>query len=121
MIRLPQSLAAWNTPDFEIALKRELEQLGAGQLPLQQALSSSSYALDDALCVMIISAGAAPAFIRAKVGVFFSGITAGCSCPDDPTPDSTQSEYCELTLTIDKATAEVAVSLTADEGPASVG
>ena len=81
MIRLPQSLAAWNTPDFEIVLKRELEQLGAGQLPLQQALSSNSYALDDALCVMIISAGAAPAFIRAKVGVFFSGITAGCSCP----------------------------------------
>jgi len=111
MIHLPRSRDARNSLDFATVLKREVEQLRAGQLPLQQALTSSSYALDDAFSVMIISVADAPDSIRAKVGVFFSGIVAGCSCPDDPTPVEAQNEYCELMLTIDKTSAETSVTL----------
>lgn len=105
-IHLPASLAAWGTAEFEAVIKREIEGLGPGCLPLQQGLSMSSYALDDRLEVMIISVADDPGAIQAHLGVFFSGIIAGCSCPGDPTPVEPQSEYCEMRLTIDKASAE---------------
>lgn len=114
MIHLPEAVKAWNQPGFSATLKHEIEQLPSGQLPLQQCLSSSSHALDDAVSVMVLGASDDPGFIHARVGVFFSGIIAGCSCADDPTPVDTQNEYCELRLTIAKATAETAVTPLAD-------
>lgn len=118
MIRLPESLHAWNTPAFAAALKRELEAQ-ARELPLQGAVATTSMALDDAVSVMFIGAADEGDAIRARVGVFFSGIVAGCSCADDPTPVEPQNEYCELLLLIDKATGEVAASLAEpDSGPA---
>ena len=111
MIRLTRSLNAWGTPDFEGTLKAEIEQLGAEQLPLQQGLSTSSYALDDKLKVRIISLSEKAGFISAKVGIFYTGITAGCSCADDPTPVEEQVEYCEVQLDINKMTAETTAAL----------
>ncbi len=110
MLHLPASLAAWGTPAFADVLKREL----AGQasaLPLQQALSASSVALDGGIEVMLIGAQEEDGRIRAKVGVFFSGIVAGCSCADDPTPVAPQSEYCELLLLVDRQTADTVAAL----------
>jgi len=114
MIHLPESLHAWGSPAFRETLKGELERLGAGQLPLQQGLSASSVALDDKFEVMVIGAVDEPGLIQIRVGVFFSGIVAGCSCADDPTPVEPQSEYCELLLALDKATAEAWVALPAE-------
>lgn len=111
MIRLTQSLTAWGTPDFEGVLKAEIERLGAEQLPLQQGLTTSSYALDDKLNVRIIRVSEEAGFIRAKAGIFYTGIIAGCSCADDPTPVEEQNEYCEVQLDINKTTAETTVSL----------
>jgi hypothetical protein len=111
MIHLPESLGAWNSPAFEGVLKRELECLGAGRLPLQQGLTVSSVALDDGCEVMVIGVADDTVGIRAKVGVFFSGLVAGCSCADDPTPVAAQSEYCELLVVIDKVTAEASVAV----------
>ncbi len=114
MLYLPESAIAWGSPGFREVLKREIEQRCVGQLPLQQELSASSYALDDAFEVMIISVTDEPGLIHAKAGVFYSGITAGCSCPGDPTPVMPQSEYCELRLTIDKTTALATVTSSQD-------
>jgi hypothetical protein len=114
MIQLTKSLNAWGTPDFENILKEEIAQLGAEQLPLQQGLSTSSYALDDKLKVRIISVSGDASLIHAKVGLFYSGIIAGCSCADDPTPVEEQNEYCEVQLDINKLTAETAVALVAE-------
>jgi hypothetical protein len=114
MIRLPAALNAWNSPQFMAALKREIEQLDGGLLPLQQGLTASSHALDDRFDAMIIGATEESGFIRARVGVFFSGLITGCSCADDPTPVEPQSEYCELLFAIDKATAEATVTILAN-------
>ena len=114
MIRLTKSLNAWGTPDFESILKAEIEQLGAEQLPLQQGLSASSYALDDKLDARIISLAEEAGLIRAKVGIFYAGLTPGCSCADDPTPVEEQVEYCVVQLDIDKKTAETMVALLAE-------
>lgn len=116
MIRLTKSVEAWGTPDFTGVLKKEIEQIGAGRLPLQQGLSVSSHALDDTFSVMVMSASEDAGFIHAKAGIFYSGIVAGCSCADDPTPINELNEYCEVQLNIDKNTAETTVILQQDHG-----
>ena len=111
MIRLSKALDAWGSPDFQDILKREIEQLDAGQLPLQQGLSTGSHAVDDGLGVMIISVTEGEDIIHARAGIFYKGIIAGCSCADDPTPVDENTEYCVVQLDIDKTTAETTVSL----------
>ena len=49
--------------------------------------------------------------ILVKAGIFYTGIIAGCSCADDPTPLDEQNEYCELELNINKETAETTIVL----------
>ncbi len=114
MIRLTGTLNAWGTPDFNDILKREIEQVDAAQLPLQQGLSTGSYAIDDKINVMIISVSEAAGSIRVKAGIFYSGIIAGCSCADDPTPVNKESEYCVVQLDINKQTAATTVVLLAE-------
>lgn len=111
VIRLSKALDAWGTPGFEETLKRELEQLDAGRLPLQQGMATGSYAVDNKLGVMIISVSDETDVIHARAGIFYSGIIAGCSCADDPTPIDENTEYCEVQLDIDKRTAVTTVRL----------
>ena len=111
MIRLMKSKEAWGTPDFISTLKHELEHLDVKTLPLQQCLLQSSFAIEDAFNVIVISVTEEAAFIRAKAGIFFSGLIPGCSCADDPTPISEYSEYCELQLDINKTTAATTVTI----------
>jgi len=118
MIRLIQSLNAWGSAEFAGTLKRELEQLAADQLPLQQGLARGSHVAEAPFKVMIIGVVEEADVLRARVGVLYSGIIAGCSCADDPTPVDTHSEYCELRLVIDRRTAEATVTLS-DGAPES--
>lgn len=111
MTRLPQTLQTWRTPGFEQALKREIEALYATELPLQQALAHSSHVTDAPFHAMLIDAREAPGVLRVKAGIFYGGIIAGCSCADDPTPVSEQTEYCVLQFDIDRRTGETTVVL----------
>ena len=114
MIRLTETLNAWNTPEFESVLKRELEQLDARVLPLQQGLVHGSHVSDDPFGVMVIGVVEKPDRLCSKVGIFYTGIIAGCNCADDPTPVDGRAEYCEVLVAIDKATADATLSLFAD-------
>ncbi|MDO8958488.1 MAG: hypothetical protein Q7U85_02010 [Rhodocyclaceae bacterium] len=109
-LKLHASLHSWGTPDFAATLKRELADHAAA-LPLQQALTTTSAVADDAIEVVFLDATADGNCIHAKVGIFCGGILAGCSCADDPTPIEPQTEYCEMLLVIDKATAETIIRL----------
>ena len=111
MIRFSKALSAWGTPDFNDILKKEIEQLDVENLPLQHGLSTGSYAMDNNLKVMIISVSERANLIRAKAGIFYSGVIAGCSCADDPTPIDEHNEYCEVHIDINKITAETTVVL----------
>lgn len=102
-MHLPDSARAWGTADFPAALKRELAE-HADELPLQQALTGTSAVADEPVTVVLLDAQADETSIHAKVGVFFAGILAGCSCADDPTPVEPQTEYCELRIAIERAT-----------------
>lgn len=70
MINLRKSLAVWGTPAFEARLRAEIEELDAGLLPLQQALSQGSYVTDAKFRAMLISAAEETAFLRGETGDF---------------------------------------------------
>ncbi|WP_461574675.1 hypothetical protein [Thiobacillus sp.] len=114
MIRLPKSLNAWGTPEFEAVLKQEIEQLDAGCLPLQQGLSVSSYVTDRPFQAMVISVREDTGVVHVKAGIFYTGVIAGCSCADDPTPIGEQNEYCVVQFDIDRTTASATVTLLAE-------
>ena len=111
MIQLAKALAAWGTAAFESALKKELEELDAGQLPLQAGLSGTSHVTASRHTVMVLGASELGDVIRARVGVFYGGVLMGCSCADDPTPVEEQPEYCLLEIQIDRMTAQTRVEL----------
>jgi len=114
MIRLPDALKAWGTPGFEAILKREIEQLDAALLPLQQGLAVSSHVTDRPFQAMVISVREDTGMIHAKAGIFYTGVIAGCSCADDPTPIDERNEYCVVQFDIDRATANTTVRLLAE-------
>lgn len=111
-IRLPASRAAWGTPGFDAVFREELAGLGNDRLPLQQGLSTSSYATDRPPQVMVIGKAESDGVIRVRAGLFYTGIIAGCSCADDPTPVEEQAEYCMIEVGIDRTTGAATVALT---------
>lgn len=111
MFLLPLSLKAWNTDSFDKALKKELCSLDAGNLPLQQGLQHSSYAISDKLSITVLTKEENATNIIVKAGLLYNGIIAGCSCSDDPTPIDETNEYCDVLISINKQTAETIVKL----------
>lgn len=80
-------------------------------LPLQQGLSLSSYVGKSPVSAIILNTTEKTDSIQIKTGIFYTGIIAGCSCSDDPSPTDEQNEYCEVQFTINKDTAETTVTL----------
>ena len=80
-------------------------------LPLQQGLSLSSYVGKSPVSAIILNTTEKTDSIQIKAGIFYTGIIAGCSCSDDPSPTDEQNEYCEVQFTINKTTAETTVTL----------
>jgi hypothetical protein len=114
MIHLAESIKAWDTPAFKDTLRREIEALDVGALPLQQGLTQSSYTADKPFTVMLIGVAASDRHIQAKAGIFFSGLIPGCACADDPTPEGEYNEYCVMEFVIDRQTGATRVMLLSD-------
>ncbi len=111
MIQFFKALQAWGTAEFSNIIKIEIEELDATLLPLQQGLSVSSAVAETQHTVLILAITDDARFIHAKAGIYYSGIVAGCSCADDPTPLNETPEYCVILVKLDKHTAEATVAL----------
>ena len=114
MIILRDTLAALNTENFKESAKKEITLLDKNLLPLQQGLSLSSYVGSTPFSIVILNMTETNNQLQLKTGIFYTGIIAGCSCSDDPSPTDEQNEYCELLFTINKQTAETFVKLLED-------
>ena len=110
-VKLLASLQAFGKADFNQVAKAEIQALEANSLPLQQGLSLSSYVSNNPFSVTILNSSETETSITIKAGVFYTGIIAGCSCSDDPTPQDEQNEYCEVVFTINKANAQSDITL----------
>ena len=111
MIKLYQTVQVFGSDDFKKISKEEIQNIDPTLLPLQQGLSHSSYVADDDISVIILNVSERNDTLHIKTGIFYSGIIAGCSCSDDPTPTDVQNEYCELQFEVNKNTAETSVKL----------
>lgn len=111
MIRLPKSLNAWGTPEFKDVIRQEIAQMDATELPLQQGLTRSSHVTERPIQAMLLGATEDAGLLRVKAGIFYTGIIAGCSCADDPTPIDELNEYCVVRFDIDMKTAATTVTL----------
>ena len=109
------ALAAWGTDAFDEQFKALVEVLPHSALPLQQGLERSSYVSSEPFRVMVRSKGEERGMLHVEAGIFYSGIIAGCSCADDPTPIEPQTEYCTVQFTIERDSGETRVSLLADD------
>lgn len=103
MTKFQNALLNWNSNSFKHALKKEIENLSAGTLPLGNGISQGGYIDDNDITATILSASDNHSAIDAKVGVFFTEIVGGCNCNDDPIE---VNAYCELIISIDKTTSE---------------
>jgi len=114
MIHFSQTINAWENPEFKAVVKREIELLPISELPLQQGLTTGSYALDKDIEAMILNVRESESCIHVKAGIFYKAIIAGCSCSDDPTPIDECNEHCKIMIDIDKESGEATVTLLPD-------
>ena len=110
-MKLSKALQANHSPEFNKALKNEIQDLDPNLLPLQQGLSLSSYVGKTPFTAVILNVSEEDNYIKIKVGIFYTGIIAGCSCSDDPSPTDEQNEYCNLLFSVNKNTADTDVVL----------
>lgn len=103
MLKLYNTLSAWNTVAFSQSLKAEIESLPAGSLPLEKGTSSGGYVDDSDVSVSVLKVSDDEQFIDVRLVVFFTEIVINCGCGDDPMPQHAQ---CEMRLHINKSTAE---------------
>ncbi len=111
MIKLKKTLLSHNSADFNKVAKEEISNIDPALLPLQKGLSLSSYVGKTPFTIVILNSLDNTGYLNIKTGVFYTGIIAGCSCSDDPSPVDEQNEYCELQFVINKNTYETEVQL----------
>lgn len=108
---MKKTLAAWNSDHFAATFKQEVRGLSVDELLLQKALTVGSYATTDNLKVMINRKQEMPDAYIVNAGIFFTSMIGGCNCADDPTPQDSYAEYCELRFNIDKSQARTSITL----------
>ena len=109
-LRFERALTAWGSADFATVLKQELAD-AVESLPLQQGLAVGNQIVEAPIAAVIHHADATEKVLRVKAGIFYASVIAGCSCADDPTPVSENTEYCVVQLEIDRRTAIITVNL----------
>jgi hypothetical protein len=106
MTLLKASVGAWGTDAFSSALKGEMECLRSDVLPIAHVIGAGNRLDDSDLGIIVNEVHDDAAHIYAKVGVFFAEIVACTTCSGGS--GMCDEAYCELAVTIDKATAEAA-------------
>ncbi|MES9844615.1 MAG: hypothetical protein ABW162_14485 [Candidatus Sedimenticola sp. PURPLELP] len=108
MVRLQNSLNAWNSDVFPSTLKEEIEKLRSDVLPIAHVIGQGNKLDDSDLGVIVNEISDDPQQIRAKVGVFFAEIVDCVTCCGGN--GMHDEAYCELEVTIDKASGEASFS-----------
>ena len=111
MIDLTQTALSSDSNNAKNIAKLEIEKIEPSLLPLQQGLTHSSYVGNAPIQAVVLNITKDNNNVKVKTGIFYTGIIAGCSCSDDPSPTDEQNEYCELLFTIDRETTETSVKL----------
>ena len=110
MVKLEKSLGAWNSKGFEQVIKAEIEALRQDVLPLREVVGAGNRVYDNDLGVALLDAVEEEGTIQARIGVFFAEVITCVSCGEG---DPIDEAYCEMRVSIDKASAEAQFSVIA--------
>ena len=102
MILLNLSINSWGTDAFKETLKKELECLRSDVLPIAHVIDAGNRLDDSDLGIIVNAVRDDEANIYASVGVFFNQIVECLTCSGGD--GMCDEAYCELSVTIDKAT-----------------
>ena len=111
MPKLTNSLRDWPSAAFTQTLKNEIAKLESGTLPLDKGVSQGGYVDDSNLATTVLHIADDERAIHARVGIFFIEIVGSCGCGGEPMP---QNAYCEMQISIDKASAEAQFTVIPD-------
>jgi len=103
MTALPRVARASGVDTLKSMLKRDIENLKGGELPLESGTRQGGHVDDRRLSATIFEVDETAQIVQARVGVFFDEVVGGCSCGDDP---FTVNAYCELRVRLDKRTGQ---------------
>jgi len=103
LVRLPETLAAWGTPDFVTTLKREIETLDTLRLALTRRMNGFG-TIDEPITVMVLGADDQGELIEARIIILNMVTETVYRCPDCSGEDIVHGA-CELTVRVDKRTA----------------
>jgi hypothetical protein len=102
---LPITLQHHQSPRLAEVLNEEIRQLPAGTLPLHRGTTQGGYVDETDIRLSVLAVSDDGQVVNIKSGVFFTEIVINCGCGDDPVETSA---YCEMLISIDKATAGAA-------------
>ena len=104
-----QALKHWGDNDkFSLYFKRGILSLDVDTIPLKPCCRSSTIIDHSTIEPMILSSCETEDTIEVKTAIFFCEVSTGCACSDDPSQATIlENSYCELTVLLDKATAQV--------------
>ena len=103
VLKLPEALAAWSTPDFIPTLKREIGTLDTLRWLLARRMNGFG-SIDEPVTVMVLGADDQDEIIEARITLLYTVTATVYRCPDCSGEDVVH-EACEMTVRIDKRTA----------------
>ena len=106
-----------DTKEFSTQLKRAIESLDAGHLPLHRCVNQGGQVDASDMAVTVLDVSEVQHAIHARVGVFFTEVVGGCSCGDEPFE---QPVYCELGVTIDRQSGEAVFNVIESAGQGGI-
>jgi len=112
MPQLPNALKAWSTDDYSRTIKKELQSLQQGILPLEKGLNEAGKVDDSNITVTVFESRDNEHSIQTRVTVFFSEMSGACSCAGDGPYE--MHAHCTMVVSIDKSTSEATFEVVDD-------
>ena len=109
--KLPQLLAQQHEQQFDKQLAQAIMQLPLKDLPLQQACTQGGWIDENSLQLASLNKQNRAGTIDVQFHVFFTELTGGCNCHDDPASSINQ---CTLLASFDKTNGTTELSLIDD-------
>ena len=106
--RLPQLLTQHDEQQFDKQLAQAIMALPLKDLPLQQACTQGGWIDEHSLQLASLKQQESACTIEIEFHVFFTELTGGCNCHDDPASSINQ---CTLLASFDKADGTTELSL----------
>ena len=111
--RLPEALAAWSTEHFIATLKREVKVHSAVRAVLARCMNGFG-TIDEPITVMVLGADDQGEIIEARITILYTVTETVYRCPDCSGEDVVHGA-CEMTIRIDKTSAEALFTVTTQE------